>query len=100
MGPHAIRLSVRHHHDAVAKTELLERVGLAVDDGVEPDPGAAAYSEGDEHRLAAKDIVGHVVKRHHLERVGTALTADGQPEYPVIWSEERRGFRAYHIGVV
>ena len=100
MGPDAIRLPVGHDHDAVAETELLERIGLAVDDGVEPDPGAAAYSERDENRFAADDVIRYMMKGHHVYRVGAALSVDGQPEHAIIWLEEGHGFSGYDVRVV
>ena len=100
MGPDAICLPVGHDHDAVAETELLERVGLAVNDGIEPDPGAAAYSEGDENRQTADDIVCYVVKGHHVYWIGAAFSVDGQPKYAIIWLEESHSVSGYHIRVV
>ena len=100
MGPDATCLPVGHDHDAVTEAELLERIGLAVNDGVEPDPGAAAYSEGDENGRATDDVVCYVMKGHHVDRIGAALSIDGQPKDAIFWLEEGHGFSGYDVRVV
>ncbi len=100
MGPDSICLPVGHDHDAVAETELLERIGLAVDDGVEPDPGATAYSERDKNWLAANDVVRYMMKGHHAYRIGAAFSVDGQPKHAIVWLEESHDFSGYDFRVV
>ena len=100
MRPDAIRLPVGHDHDAVAETKLLERIGLAVDDGVEPDPRTAAYSERDKNRLATDDVVCYVMKGHHAYGIGAALSVHSHPEHAIIWLEKARGFSGYDVRVI
>ena len=79
MSPHTPGLPVTHDQDALSQAEHLEGVGLTFNHGVEPDPRAAEYSEGNQNGPTANSVVHYVVVGHHADRIGAAFAGDGQP---------------------
>jgi len=64
VGPNGGGLVVDHQKDAIVDPVGMKDEPLAIDDGVEPNPGAADYSVGDGDWLPPDDVVGDVVEPH------------------------------------
>ncbi len=101
LGPLAAGLGVLHHHVfAVKLAGNEEGQGLTVDPSVVNERRLAQAAPGDGNRLAAQDVVNHMMVRSgkHVDRVSTRLALDLDSDHVILIVHIQTGVRSARNG--